>query len=202
MLLDELAAKLPATAMRVWLDFEDGRAFLCVRNTSRVRVVVRGMKIVDARSSVCVIAHGFRVSPASPAEQAVSPIIAVGPEETRRLVLPRLVPVDDERSGIEVRPVCAWGSGETKGAVARLRVAARPGDGELVYALKNADAVAMASTLVQIFEGDLRNPSPMFRPDARTNSVVVSGANEETLVLVEYVIEQLDRNPSEPSPGP
>jgi hypothetical protein len=25
---------------------------------------------------------------------------------------------------------------------------------------------------------------------------VVSGANEETLVLVEYVIEQLDRNPS------
>jgi len=191
MLLDELAAHLPATAIRVWIDFVEGRAFFCVRNTSPVRVVVRRMKIVDGRNSAWTYTHCFAAT-----------VLALRPHETRRLALPHLVPVETERGGIEIRPVCAWAAGETKGTLARLRVAVGPGATELVFELKNNDAVAMARILAQVFEGDLKWPSPFFRPDARTNSVVVGGVDAETLVIVEDLIEQLDRNPTEPSPEP
>ena len=51
----------------------------------------------------------------------------------------------------------------------------------------------MSRVLAAIFDGD-GCPS-MFAVDARTNSVIVSGADADTLKTIEEVIELLDRNP-------
>lgn len=186
-LLEELAVKLPATAVQVWMDVVEGRLVSCLRNASPIPIVVSAMALTDA-SDDSLIASPLSSLPAG---------TVLGPGAILRVRLPEFVPVDNHHDGTILRPVCLWDGKRTAGTVGPLRVACRPA---FAFILTNADAETVRAILADVFDGD--RGAPTFIGDARTNSVVVSGADAETRTLIEEVVKQLEFRAIGPSPEP